>query len=144
MNEQMRLSHYLQLKHCAQEKSYDGLSQWVCSSCGQPWQGQHNLGKIVHVLNRKSTHFPVCVVSRPKERWLCVVKAANEKAFCVRNVPLLNFISQEVPSWNVNPNSRRAKTDRAHKGKDKQMVVEIFIPVSDPSAKANNKGKKKS
>lgn len=77
------------------------------------------LARLCHVLNRKSTNFPVYVVCWPKERWLCVVKAANEKAFCSRNVPLLHFISQEVPPWNVNPNSRRVKIDLAYKGKDK-------------------------
>lgn len=73
-----------------------------------------------------------------------MVKAANEKIFCARNVPLLHFISQEVPSWNilVNLNSRRVKRDCAHKSKDKYMVVEIFIPVSE-TCKINRKREKK-
>lgn len=69
------------------------------------------LARLCHVLSRKSTTFPVYVVCWPKERWLCVVKAANEKTFCARNALLLYFISEEVPPWNVNPNSRRVKTD---------------------------------
>lgn len=28
----------------------------------------------------------------------------------------LSFISQELPPWNVNPNSRRVTTNLAHKG----------------------------
>lgn len=55
----------------------------------------------------------------------------------------LSFISQELPPWNVNPNSRRVTTNLAHKALDKQTVVEIFIPVSERSAKANRKRKRK-
>lgn len=99
------------------------------------------LARLCHVLNRKSTTFPVYVVCWPKERWLCVAKGANEKTFCARNAPPLHFISQEVPPWNANPNSRRVKTDLAHNSRNKWMVVKIFIPVSEPFAKTNRKKK---
>lgn len=106
-----------------------------------PGKDSMTLARWCHVLNRKSTNFSVCVVCWPEERWLCVVKAPNEKTFCARNVLLSHFISQAVPSWNLKPNSRRVKTDCTHKGKDKLMAVKIFISVSETSAKANRKQK---
>lgn len=63
------------------------------SSVASPGKGSMTLAKLCHVLNRKSTNFPVCVICWPQERWMCVVKAANKKTFCARNVPLLHFIS---------------------------------------------------
>lgn len=70
-----------------------------------PGKDSVTLARSHHVLKRKSANFPICVACWPKERWLCVVKAANEKTFCAGNVPLFHFISQVVPPRNANLNS---------------------------------------
>lgn len=145
MNEQIRLIIILQLLHCAQKKNPMIVQVNGCvPSVASPGKGSMTLAKLCHVLNRKSTNFPVCVICWPQERWMCVVRAANKKTFCARNVPLLHFISQEVPPWNVNPNSKKVKTDLAYMCKEKQTVVKIFIPGLNLLLKQTQGGKETS
>lgn len=112
------------------------------SPVASPGKGSMTLAMSCHVLSRKSTNFPVCVICWPKERWLCVVKAANEKTFCAKNVPLLHFISQEVPPWNVNPNSKRVDTDHAHRTKTSRWLWKSLFQCLNLLLKQTGKRKK--
>lgn len=93
MNEMNYFSTYSYCTELRKKKSHDQPSQ-CAPSVASLGKGSMTLARLCPVLNRKSANFPICIILWPKERRLCVVKAANEKTFCERNVPLSHLIQR--------------------------------------------------